>query len=127
MRMTNTPADYQLNTPATALDFINQAQAWLEEAAVTAARVAASAVEEAEVAQRKAAQADRLVDAFTSVSSSVSADTIAAVTAAAKTLRIAAAVKRDRATVATAEAEAFAAAVLTAKNLPAIDTWEGIK
>ena len=127
MRMTNVPAGYKLANEAEAANFISQASAWLFNQAEAAKAAEEEAYEVSDAAQRAAADADRLVDAFTSVSSSVSADTIAAVTAAAKTLRIAAAVKRDRATVATAEAEAFAAAVLTAKNLPAIDTWEGIK
>ena len=126
MRMTNTPADYQLNTPATALDFINQAQAWLEEAAVTAARVAANAAEEAAAASSAAAKADRVVEAF-KTSPTIALETLTLVEKAAATLVAAAKRAEEHATTMAAEAEAFAAAVEIATTLKPINSWAEIK
>ena len=126
MRMMNKPELYQLNNTAAAEAFINQASVWLMNQAEAAAVTAVETDEAAATAKRAALKAQRLADAFTSVSS-VEADTIAAVAAAAETLKQAAAEATSAAAEAAAKAAQLASAVASATNLPPINSWDGIK
>lgn len=127
MRMTNTPADYQLKNAQTAETFIDQACAWLEGQAVVAAVKAAEAAEAAADANRAAAKAARLVEAFRGLGSVIDDQTTEAISVAAATLTEAAKRAEDRSGNAAAVAAAFAAAVAAAVTLGPIDTWAEIK
>ena len=126
IRMVNVPASYELARTAVAVNFINQAEAWLIEQHADAVRVADAASEAAATAKRAALKAERIAEAFASAET-LAAETVAAVAVAAETLQEEAKAAADAAAFAAAEAAQLKRAVETATTLPAINTWAEIK